>query len=284
LESRIQKGDKENADLQKKLKDADAKNLGNEAEIKKQKDDINKLVKQNQDLTDENKKLKDENNKVKKANEDQLMAHVELQNALKNKGEELQLKAQIHEQEVSVIRTTNQNKLQEMGGKLQKEYDTKLEEAIKALRGDCERQILNNKEQQEKLFKMKEGDIKGQLDKVNSTLKSKSDELGSILIKITDYDNKISGMEGERVSLMQKLKGAEDKLKDAQNRLANELKEMERLLKQLQDEKSKLINEYQDLMEVKVALDNEIATYRKLLEGEEERYRLHLTSWNCFLY
>jgi chromosome segregation ATPase len=151
-------------------------------------------------------------------------------------------------------------------------YETMLEHDIQQLRDEFDRQAHANRDALENLFTAKENDLKNQIKRLKDTIAGKGDEMSIIQSKMDSVVQKVSQLEGERMTLQQMIRDLQKKMQDDEEAYMRDRVRLESENDDLRKQKENLIKEYQDLWDTKVALDNEIATYHMLLEGEERRY------------
>jgi len=271
LKTKVDKKTKEALNLQKQLTQVEGQVDALQTQNNKVSHERDKLNAEKKDLDGEVARVLRELDALRKQLEDETMARVDAENKLKTYGEELNFKNQQYEERMEEVRTRRTVELQEVGGRLQQEYEMKLQQSIQELRVEYDAQLNSNKAELDNLYEQKVADLKSQLKRHQNSLAAKNEESAGVFARNEALTITITSLETERNALMDRIKALEKKNDEDQRKFARMLVERDDDIDRLVTEKNTLMNEYQELMDIKVGLDNEIAMYRKLLEGEEKR-------------
>jgi lamin B len=92
--------------------------------------------------------------------------------------------------------------------------------------------------------------------------------------RIAALISKVSDLEGANLALNQKIADLAQDMDDLKGIHRAQLAAKDDEIKRLMDDLSNQLKAYQNLMDEKIALDMEIAVYRRLIETEEDRLGL----------
>lgn len=234
---------------------------------------INHLVKNVDSMERELTRYKNEVTKLRRELSDnrmnadgEIVARVELESQMQSKDDEINFLKNIYEEKLRVLMDFDSGDYQEM-------FSNELALALRDIRAEYE-SIAESQRQSgsgDGWYKAKFEEIMTSSQRAGNELAASKEEVKNVKAKYSAMSKEMTSMKAMNASSSGRVAELEAEMSSMSRSHAMEMEEKSSEINSLRMQLAAQIMELKELMDSKLALDAEIATYRRLLQSEETR-------------
>uniref|UniRef100_A0AAQ5YII3 IF rod domain-containing protein n=1 Tax=Amphiprion ocellaris TaxID=80972 RepID=A0AAQ5YII3_AMPOC len=202
---------------------------------------------------------------------------------------DLERKVESLQDEINFLKKLHDEEMLELQSQIQQQQHVQVDmemakpdltAALRDVRLQYENLASKNIQESEDWYKSKFADLTEAAARNNDALRVAKQEANDYRRQVQALTCEVDALKGTNESLERQMREVEENFSLETGGYQDTIGRLEEDIHNMKDEMARHLREYQDLLNVKMALDIEIATYRKLLEGEESRISTPLPNFS----